>query len=84
MSHATAVLSAHPYRQLRLSHGWDLDHLAMRMKFVAALRGDVLPPVGLLTSWVFLWEHRRVAIPVFYDDLLTVTFAVYKGRTAAA
>jgi hypothetical protein len=84
MSHTTATVPAHPYRQLRLSHGWNLDHLAMRMKFVAALRDDVLPPVGLLTSWVFLWEHHRAAIPAFYDELLIVTFAVYTRRTAAA
>lgn len=66
-----------PFRQLRLSHGWELADLAMRMKFTATVRGLVLPPVGLLVAWLFLWENQRQPIPGFYADLLTVVFDTY-------
>ncbi|WP_034593594.1 hypothetical protein [Hamadaea tsunoensis] len=69
------------YRQARLARGWDLEHLALRMKFVATLHGTIVPPVGLLAVWLFLWEHQRTELPAFYDDLLTATFKLYRRPT---
>lgn len=71
------ITTTYRFRSLRLAHGWDLDGLALRLKFVATLRGVVLPPVGLLRTWVFLWENGRTEVPRFYDELLTATFALY-------
>lgn len=81
---ALPAVTAYPLRQLRLSHGWELADLAMRMKFVATVRGTVLPPVGLLVAWIFLWENQRQELPGFYAELLATVFDTYPcPRTVA-
>lgn len=70
----------YPFRQLRLSHGWDPDQLALRMKFIAHRHGHTLPKVGDLVTWFFLWENHREQVPGVYAELLSATFDAYAGR----
>ena len=59
-----------PWRQLRLSRGWQPTQLIGRMKITAGRNGITLPQTWFLLRLVFLWENQRTAVPAFYAALL--------------
>ncbi|MBB5871088.1 hypothetical protein F4553_004467 [Allocatelliglobosispora scoriae] len=72
-----------PVRQARLSHGWELVELALRVKFIADALGETTPKVGDLVTSLFLWENQREQVPTSYEALLDLVFDAYTRRVPA-